>query len=86
MTRFGAGMLCVMVEAPVSKRALEMAAQIALAELPAIVDALTADDGGAGFDDEATSQYLPRGEALGEGLHAVPRPSPPSSAEGSKSL
>jgi hypothetical protein len=43
MSRFRNGFLCVMVEAPVNRRALEMATRIALECLPALVDSLAAD-------------------------------------------
>ena len=42
MTRFRGGFLCVMVEAPVNRRALEMATRIALESLPQLVDSLLA--------------------------------------------
>ncbi|MEY4549850.1 MAG: hypothetical protein RL685_6045 [Pseudomonadota bacterium] len=40
MSRFRNGFLCVMVEAPVNRRALEMATRIAVESLPSLVDAL----------------------------------------------
>lgn len=40
MSRFRNGFLCVMVEAPVNRRALEMATRIAVESLPALVDSL----------------------------------------------
>jgi hypothetical protein len=40
MTRFRGGFLCVMVEAPVNRRALEMATRIAVEALPQLVDSL----------------------------------------------
>ncbi len=40
MSRFRNGFLCVMVEAPVNRRALDMATRIALDSLPALVDSL----------------------------------------------
>ena len=43
MNRCSAGMVGVLVEAPVSRRALSMATRIALAELPRLVAALDAD-------------------------------------------
>jgi hypothetical protein len=43
MSRFRGGFLCVMVEAPVNRRALEMATRIAVESLPALVDSLSAD-------------------------------------------
>jgi len=42
MTRFRGGFLCVMVEAPVNRRALEMATRIAVESLPQLVDSLLA--------------------------------------------
>lgn len=42
MSRFRNGFLCVMVEAPVNRRALEMATRIAVESLPALVDSLAA--------------------------------------------
>lgn len=42
MTRFRGGFLCVMVEAPVNRRALEMATRIAVEALPQLVDSLIA--------------------------------------------
>jgi hypothetical protein len=42
MSRSTAGMVCALVEAPVSRRALSMATRIALAELPRLVAALDA--------------------------------------------
>lgn len=44
MSRSEAGMVCVLVEAPVSRRALSMATRIALAELPRLVASLEEDD------------------------------------------
>ena len=49
MTRFRGGFLCVMVEAPVNRRALEMATRIAVESLPQLVDSLLA---GAATADE----------------------------------
>jgi hypothetical protein len=40
MNRNAAGMVCVLVEAPVSRRALNMATRIALAELPGLIERL----------------------------------------------
>jgi hypothetical protein len=47
MNRSAAGMVCVLVEAPVSRRALSMALRIALAELPRLVASLAAVPPGA---------------------------------------
>jgi hypothetical protein len=54
MKRFRGGMLCVMVEAPVSKRALNMAMRIALEELPGVVENLTVRPEG---EEEPTTRY-----------------------------
>jgi hypothetical protein len=43
MSRNAAGMVCVLVEAPVSRRALSMATRIALAELPSLVERLESE-------------------------------------------
>jgi hypothetical protein len=43
MSRRAAGMVCVLVEAPVSRRALSMATRIALAELPRLVEQLESE-------------------------------------------
>jgi hypothetical protein len=43
MSRSEAGMVCVLVEAPVSRRALSMATRIALAELPRLIESLEAE-------------------------------------------
>ncbi len=61
MKRCAAGMLCVMVEAPVSRRALSMAMRIALAELPVLVAALEDSD-----DEESTSIYCLPSEKTAE--------------------
>jgi hypothetical protein len=50
MTRFRGGFLCVMVEAPVNRRALEMATRIAVESLPQLIDSLAAS--GSGPPDE----------------------------------
>jgi hypothetical protein len=42
-SRGPAGMVCVLVEAPVSRRALSMATRIALAELPRLIERLESD-------------------------------------------
>jgi hypothetical protein len=44
MSRGAAGMVCVLVEAPVSRRALSMATRIALAELPELVERLDSEE------------------------------------------
>jgi hypothetical protein len=46
MTRFRGGFLCVMVEAPVNRRALEMATRIAVESLPQLLDSLRAGESG----------------------------------------
>jgi len=43
VNRCAAGMLCVLVEAPVSRPALNMATRLALAELPALISELEAE-------------------------------------------
>jgi hypothetical protein len=48
LRHFRGGLLCVMVEAPVNRRALEMATLIALESLPPLVDALTQSTATAG--------------------------------------
>jgi hypothetical protein len=53
MTQFRGGFLCVMLEAPVNKRALEMATRIAVESLPQLVEALEARTPRAANDDEA---------------------------------
>jgi hypothetical protein len=55
MTRFRGGFLCVMVEAPVNRRALEMATRIAVESLPQLLDSLL--ESGSGPPDEVP---LPR--------------------------
>jgi len=50
MTRFRGGFLCVMVEAPVNRRALEMATRIAVESLPQLLDSLLVS--GSGPPDE----------------------------------
>lgn len=55
MTRFRGGFLCVMVEAPVNRRALDMATRIAVESLPVLLDSLRA--GGSEPPDEVP---LPR--------------------------
>lgn len=47
MNRNAAGMVCVLVEAPVSRRALSMALRIALDELPRLLAGLDSDVPGA---------------------------------------
>jgi len=47
MTRFRGGFLCVMVEAPVNRRALEMATRIAVESLPQLLESLLAAAGPA---------------------------------------
>ncbi|MEY2937212.1 MAG: hypothetical protein RL033_7961, partial [Pseudomonadota bacterium] len=53
MSRFRNGFLCVMVEAPVNRRALEMATRIAVESLPSLVDAL---DGNAPASEQTQAQ------------------------------
>lgn len=67
MTQFRGGFLCVMLEAPVNKRALEMATRIAIESLPQLVEALEARTPRAANDDEA----MPRPSA-----ERVPTPIP----------
>lgn len=68
MKRFQGGMLCVMVEAPVSRRALNMATRIALEELPDVVEALVAPPR-TETEDEPTSRYrLPDEQELAREL------------------
>jgi hypothetical protein len=43
MSRNAAGLVCVLVEAPVSRRALNMAVRIALAELPGLIERLESE-------------------------------------------
>jgi hypothetical protein len=58
---FAGGMLCVMVEAPVSRRALSMAMRLALQSLPEIVVEMVSDDGmnddAVSLDDDAPKQH-----------------------------
>ena len=56
VSRCAAGMLCVLVEAPVSRPALSMATRIALAELPSLVESL--EPGGASA--QGPSRQAPR--------------------------
>lgn len=51
MYRNTAGMVCVLVEAPASRRALSMAARIALAELPRLMEQLEAESVPAGYGE-----------------------------------
>ena len=68
MKRFQGGMLCVMVEAPVSRRALNMATRIALEELPLVVETLVVPPRSE-TEDEPTSRYsLPDEEDLAREL------------------
>jgi hypothetical protein len=71
MTRFRGGFLCVMVEAPVNRRALEMATRIAIEALPQLVDSLIA--AGSSPPDEVPlprkAQLEREGEGEGEPLH-----------------
>lgn len=60
MKRFDGGVLCVMVEAPVSKRALNMAMRLALDVLPDTVEELLSDWEASAMLDEDTKVELPR--------------------------
>ena len=68
MTQFRGGFLCVMLEAPVNKRALEMATRIAVESLPQLVEALEARSPRAANDDD---ELTPR-----PGAERVPTPMP----------
>ena len=61
VSRSTAGMVCVMVEAPVSRRALSMATRIALAELPRLVAALEAEPVPESSPHGARQASLPAG-------------------------
>lgn len=81
--RSGAGIVGVLVEAPVSRRALSMAARIALAELPRLIGALEATAlGGAGFaggaapDSSSFDTTAPAGSRAAR-AGDVPRPGLP---------
>ena len=58
MTQFRGGFLCVMLEAPVNKRALEMATRIAIESLPQLVEALESSAPRAAQDGEATPRPI----------------------------
>jgi hypothetical protein len=70
MSRSAVGMVCVLVEAPVSRPALSMATRIALAELPRLVAQLEFD--APGPYAPVTRGGAPRGSALSVGTD-VPR-------------
>jgi hypothetical protein len=55
-SRSAAGMVCVLVEAPVSRRALSMATRIALAELPRLLARLDVDASASTREDPAVSE------------------------------
>ncbi len=65
MTRFRGGFLCVMVEAPVNRRALEMATRIAVEALPQLVDSLIT--AGSSPPDEVPLPRKAQLEREGEG-------------------
>jgi hypothetical protein len=71
MTRFRGGFLCVMVEAPVNRRALEMATRIAVEALPQLVDSLIA--AGSSAPEEVP---LPRRAQLEREGERAPSPNP----------
>lgn len=91
MSRFRNGFLCVMVEAPVNRRALEMATRIALECLPALVDSLAAGPPGSEQTqaERALAQSLePSTELPSSEPEPVPDPEraterPPSDSAGS---
>lgn len=56
VSRCAAGMLAVLVEAPVSRRALSMATRLVLEELPALAAALTDEDTLAGARHPSTER------------------------------
>jgi hypothetical protein len=64
MTRFRGGFLCVMVEAPVNRRALDMATRIAVESLPQLVDSLLV--GTAAPDEMPAPRKAPTLELEGE--------------------
>ncbi|HEU4583196.1 MAG TPA: hypothetical protein VFS67_33280 [Polyangiaceae bacterium] len=68
MTRFRGGFLCVMVEAPVNRRALEMATRIAVEALPQLVDSLIA--AGSTPPEEVPPPRKAQLEREGEAPHA----------------
>jgi hypothetical protein len=65
MMRFRGGFLCVMVEAPVNRRALDMATRIAVESLPQLVDSLHV--GSAAPDEVPAPRTAPSLEREGEG-------------------
>ena len=72
MSRFRNGFLCVMVEAPVNRRALEMATRIAVESLPALVDSLDSAPASAQTQAQrALAQVLDRD---GEAPSSAPEP------------
>jgi hypothetical protein len=62
VSRCAAGMLCVLVEAPVSRPALSMATRIALAELPSLLESL---DPGVASSESALGARRGPGTARG---------------------
>ena len=80
VSRFRNGFLCVMVEAPVNKRALEMATRIAVESLPALLDSLATGSEPASEvtqAERALTQVLERDTSVpSSGPEPVPDPEP----------
>jgi hypothetical protein len=71
VNRCAAGMLCVLVEAPVSRPALSMATRIALAELPALVAGLDGDLNPEPTSSRAAAHPGARGSAVSDRFGAL---------------
>ena len=73
VSRSAAGMLCVLVEAPVSRPALSMATRIALAELPSIIELLEGEVGSADGSEGVppSSRANPALEHFGSTAHCL---------------
>jgi hypothetical protein len=80
MNRNAAGMVCAVVEAPVSRRALSMALRIALAELPRLVANLESEMPGARDPALALGIEVPRLALPAERFGPVASVTPPESA------
>jgi hypothetical protein len=64
--RFVGGLLCVLVQTPVSRRALDMATRLAVDCLPKVVAALPPEGAGQDAQEEPTSRYsFSAGSGLG---------------------
>jgi hypothetical protein len=79
MNRNAAGMVCAVVEAPVSRRALSMALRIALAELPRLLASLDSEMPGARDPALSLGNEVPRLALPPERFGPVASVTPPES-------